>query len=86
MEEHVVSGDEFESAVRSVMVTKLAIPADALRQDASLSTDLQVNDDLGSELMGALGDALEVRFPDDFLDGIYTYGQLSSAVRLSLIA
>lgn len=81
-----MSADEFESAVRSVMVTKLAIPADALRQDARLSTDLQVDEDLGSELMGALGDALEVRFPDDFLDGIHTYGQLSSAVRLSLIA
>jgi acyl carrier protein len=27
---------------------------------------------------------LDVRFPDDFLDGVVTYGDLTSAVRISL--
>jgi hypothetical protein len=26
-------------------------------------------------------DALDVRFPDDFLEGLHTYGDLTSAVR-----
>jgi hypothetical protein len=29
-------------------------------------------------------EALDVRFPDDFLDGVQTYGDLASAVRISL--
>lgn len=81
-----MSGNEFESAVRTVMVRTLSIPPDALQEDASLSADLHVDEDKGAQLMGAIGDALEVRFPDDFLDGISTFGQLNSAVRLALSA
>ena len=31
-----------------------------------------------------LGEALDVRFPDDFLEGVHTYGDLTNAVRVSL--
>jgi len=86
LEEHVVSGNEFEITVRDVTASTLAVPPDTLRQDASLSADLRVDDVVAAQLLQAIEGALEARFPDDFWDGIDTYGQFSSAVRLSLTA
>ena len=35
-------------------------------------------------LLNVMGEALDVRFPDDFFDGVHTVGQLTAAVRVSL--
>ena len=36
------------------------------------------------DLLNAMGEALDVRFPDDFFDGVQTVAQLTAAVRVSL--
>ncbi len=81
-----MSGNEFEITVRDVTASTLAVRPERLHRNASLVADLRLDERSAAELIDAIEDAFEARFPDDFLEGIDTYGQFTSAVRLALIA
>jgi acyl carrier protein len=70
--------------VRAVVAQQLRLPPDDLTGELSLQHDLGVGEDDGYALVSAMGEALDVSFPDDFLDGVHTYGDLTTAVRVSL--
>ena len=74
---------ELDGTVRSVVARQLDIPPDTLTLDVDLD-DLVDDDDRAVSLLLAVEDALDVRFPDDFLDGVRTYGELQSAVRVAI--
>ena len=69
--------------MRAVVARQLQLPPD------DVTADLDLNDAVGDDraataLLTAMGRALDVRFPDDFLEGLQTYGDLTSAVRVSV--
>jgi acyl carrier protein len=70
--------------VRAVVARQLRMPPDNLTGELVLASDLGVDDDSALALLSAMGEALDARFPDDFLDGLRTYGDLTTAVRVSL--
>jgi acyl carrier protein len=75
---------DIDRTLRTAVAGQLRIPPDDLTGETPLET-LGLNDDetaLG--VIEAVEDLLEVRFPDDFLDGLATYGDLSSAVRIAV--
>ena len=73
-----------DSTVRAVVARQLRVPPDELTVDLDLAADLGVDDHAAMVLLEAVEEALDVRFPDDFLDGVHTYGDLATAVRVSL--
>lgn len=73
-----------ESTVRAVVARQLRVPPDDLTTDLDLSRDLGLDEGGALGVLIAVEDALDVRFPDDFLDGVHTYGDLAAAVRISL--
>jgi len=73
-----------ETTVRAVVARQLRVSPDELTVDLHLSEDLGLDEDAALSVICAVEEALDVRFPDDFLDGVHTYGDLTSAVRLSL--
>ncbi len=72
-----------DETVRAVVARQLSVAPDALTADAELST-LGLDPTVEPSLLGAVGDELDVRFPDDFLDGVTTYSEFTSAVRLAV--
>jgi acyl carrier protein len=83
VQERTTVGGALEETVRTVVAKYLDIaPADLTGE--ALLVDLGVDDALAVRLIGAVGDELDVRFPDDFFDGVDTYGQLTSAVRIAV--
>lgn len=78
-----MQGPQLDDTLRSVVARHLDVHVTDVTVDTSLE-EIQVDDELGHVLLGAVGDELEVIFPDDFLDGLDTYGQLRSAVRLAV--
>ncbi|MFN8076928.1 MAG: hypothetical protein U0Q15_16120 [Kineosporiaceae bacterium] len=58
----------------------LAIPPARLHT----APDLALGEDDALALLLAVEAALDCRFPDDFLDGISTYGEFTRAVRLAV--
>ena len=46
--------------------------------------EIGLDDDNGFDVLLLVEDALDVRFPDDFLEGLRTYGDLTSAVRRAI--
>jgi acyl carrier protein len=70
--------------VRAVVARQVRIPPDDITGDLNLQADLGIRGADGQELLVAMGEALDARFPDDFLDGIRTYADLTAAVRVSL--
>jgi acyl carrier protein len=70
--------------VRAVVARQLRLPPDDLTGDLNLEVDLGVTEDRGRELICAMGQALDVSFPDDLLDGVRTYSDLTTVVRVSL--
>ena len=70
--------------VRSAVARQVRIPPDELTGDLRLVHDLGVTREREAALLSAMGEALDAVFPDDFLDGLETYGELASAVRVSL--
>ena len=69
--------------VRAVVARQLRLPPDNVTAELDLS-DSVVDERQASALLAEMGRALDVRFPDDFLDGLQTYGDLTTAVRVSL--
>jgi acyl carrier protein len=79
-----MTGQDIDDTVRSAVSRLLQVPADTLTGDADLEEDLGLDDDAALAVMSAVEDALEVRFPDDFLDGVQTYGELAAAIRVAI--
>ena len=71
---------ELDSAVRAVVARQLRVPAD------ELAGEIALDEAAHPQLLTAMGEALDVTFPDDFLDGVSTITDLTSAVRVSLRA
>ncbi|MFZ0160165.1 MAG: phosphopantetheine-binding protein [Kineosporiaceae bacterium] len=78
-----MQGHPLDDTVRAVVAQHLDVPADHLTGDASLE-ELGLDDDTAANVLVAVGEELDVRFPDDFFDGVDTYGQLTSAVRMAI--
>jgi acyl carrier protein len=79
-----VSALDLDDTVRFAVARQLRVPPDTLTLDRALE-DLGLDDDeTAVGVIEAVEDVLEVRFPDDFLDGVHTYGQLTSAVRIAV--
>jgi acyl carrier protein len=74
---------DLDGTVRSVVAQHLDLRPEELTRDVPLD-DLGIDDDLAVVVLTAVEDALDVRFPDDFFDGLHTYGQLTTAVRLAV--
>jgi len=76
-------GVDPDATVRGAVTRRLAVPPERLTVQASLE-DLGLDDETGLAVLIDVEDALDVRFPDDFLEGLYTYGDLTSAVRRAI--
>lgn len=70
--------------VRHVVARQLRVAPDDLTDDLDLADDLGLDDSSAQSLVDAMGECLDVRFPDDFLDGVHTYADLASAVRVAV--
>ena len=79
-----MSAPDLDNSLRTAIARQLRVPPDDLTSDRDLSTLGLADDDTAVGLLEAVEDLLEVRFPDDFLDGVETYGQLTSAVRIAI--
>lgn len=79
-----MTAPEVEQTVRLVVARQLRVTPETLTGDSDLNIGLGIDDAQALALMTAVEAALDVRFPDDFLEGIDTFGQLSSAVRLAV--
>jgi acyl carrier protein len=79
----LVQALELDDTVRSVVAQHLDVRPDALRRDTTLD-DLGFDDDTALAVLEAVENLLDVRFPDDFFDGVNTYGELASAVRIAV--
>lgn len=71
---------DVSSTMAATAAAVLEIPRAQLHPDA----DIPLDDDMGLALLLAMEAALDVRFPDDFLEGIATYGAFTRAVRLAV--
>jgi acyl carrier protein len=75
-----VESVDLEATVRDAVTRTLDITEDRLTVQTPL-VDLGLDEDNGVDVLVQVEDALDVRFPDDFLEGLHTYGDLTSAVR-----
>ena len=75
---------DLEARVRSAAADALNLPPGSLTDAVRLEEDLGIDENRAAWFLGVIQDDLDVRFPDDFLDGIETLGQFLRAVRLSL--
>ncbi|MBT0769275.1 hypothetical protein KIH74_10110 [Kineosporia sp. J2-2] len=75
---------ELDTTVRAVVARQLRVPAGDLTGEERFT--LQLDDFSRPALLTAMGEALDATFPDDFLDGVHTVADLTSAVRISLRA
>ena len=71
---------DLEATVRSAVTRLRDVPDDRLTVQTPL-VELGIDEDTGLDVLVHVEDVLDVRFPDDFLEGLLTYGDLTSAVR-----
>ena len=76
-------GIDLDAAVRSVVADQLRMTPEHLTGDLQLH-ELGLDGDKGFDVLVAVEDVLDVRFPDDFLDGLRTYADLTTAVRVAV--
>ena len=74
---------DLEATVR-IAVTRLCDISDERLTVQTPLVDLGIDEDTGVDVLVQVEDALDVRFPDDFLEGLHTYGDLTSAVRRAI--
>jgi acyl carrier protein len=79
-----VSAPDLDDSLRTAIARQLRVPPDDLTVDSDLMMLGLADDDTAVSVLEAVEDLLDVRFPDDFLDGLETYGQLTSAVRIAI--
>ena len=78
-----VDSVDLEATVRGAVTRLLDVPEDRLTVQTPLA-ELGIDDETGLDVLLVVEDALDVRFPDDFLEGLRTYGDLTSAVRRAI--
>lgn len=74
---------EIEGTLRTVVARHLQIAPETLGGDTDLDS-LGIDDDMALAVLVEVEDILDIRFPDDFFDGVHTYGDLSTAVRVAV--
>jgi acyl carrier protein len=79
-----VPATDLDATLRLTIARQLRVPPDELTGDLDLGVLGLNDDDTAIGVIEAVEDLLDVRFPDDFLDGLRTYGELSSAVRIAV--
>jgi acyl carrier protein len=79
-----VSAPDLDNSLRTAIAHQLQVPPGELTVDRDLTALGLVDGPTAVALLEAVEDLLDVRFPDDFLDGLRTYGQLTSAVRIAI--
>jgi acyl carrier protein len=79
-QESTVQIMDLDETVRGAVVRLLDVPPDQLTVQTPLR-DIGLDEESGLAVLVVVEDALDVRFPDDFLEGLHTYGDLTSAVR-----
>jgi acyl carrier protein len=79
-QEPTVPTMDLDATVRGAVTRRLDVPPERLTVQTSLE-ELGLDDETAFAVLVDVEDALDVRFPDDFLDGLHTYGDLTSAVR-----
>ncbi len=78
-----MQGQPIDDTLRAVVARHLDVPPAELSTDSSLE-QLSLDDEAAALILGAVGDELEMRFPDDFLEGLDTYGKFHDAVLLAV--
>jgi acyl carrier protein len=79
-QESTVESVDLEATVRGAVTRLLHVPEERLTVHTPL-VELGIDDDTGLAVLVVVEDELDVRFPDDFMEGLHTYGDLTSAVR-----
>jgi acyl carrier protein len=79
-----MTGQDIDATVRSAVARLIQLPPDAITGDADLEDDLGLDEDAAFAVVTAVEDLLDIRFPDDFLDGVQTYGELAAAIRVAV--
>lgn len=79
-----MSDPDLDVTLREAIARQLRISPDDLTVDLDLDSVGLDDDATAIGVLEAVEDVLDVRFPDDFLDGLRTYGQLTSAVRIAV--
>ena len=75
---------DLDATLRQAIARRLSVSPEQLTGDLDLG-DLGLNDDAtATGVLEAVEETLDVRLPDDFLDGLQTYGQLTSAIRIAV--
>jgi acyl carrier protein len=82
-QESIVESVDLEATVRGAVTRLLDVPEDRLTVQTPL-LELGIDEETGLDVLVIVEDALDVRFPDDFLEGLHTYGDLTSAVRRAI--
>jgi acyl carrier protein len=82
-QEPIVPTVDLDATVRRAVTRRLDVPPERLTVQTLLA-DLGMDDETGLAVLVDIETALDVRFPDDFLDGLHTYGDLESAVRRAI--
>ena len=79
-----MSAPDLDDSLRTAVALQLRVQPGDLTVDRDLLSLGLDDDDTAVNVLEAVEDLLDVRFPDDFLDGVETYGQLTSAVRVAI--
>lgn len=76
--------DTVEAVLRAVVSRHLDVDPARLVSEAALGDDLCIDSLDAAELVVVVGDELGTELPDDVLDGVRTYGDLTRAVAARL--
>lgn len=79
-----MSEHDLDARLRQAIARQLQVSPEQLTSDVDLDTLGLDDDTTATRVLEAVEEALDVRFPDDFLEGLQTYGQLTSAVRIAV--
>ena len=75
---------DLDAVVRDVVCDRLGVGPEQLTVDCDLTALGLADEDTSTSVLVGVEDVLDVRFPDDFLDGVRTYGDLTTAVRVAV--
>ena len=79
-----MSVPDLDESLRLTIARQLQVAPDDLTVDRDLASLGLGDDETAVGVLEAVEELLDVRFPDDFFDGLRTYGQLTSAVRVAI--
>jgi acyl carrier protein len=82
-QEPTVPTMDLDATVRGAVTRRLDVSPERLTVQTPLE-ELGLDDETALAVLIDVEDALDVRFPDDFLEGLHTYGDLTSAVRRAI--